>query len=172
MLSGLARTSQADLPLNRVKSSYTTKTPQRIMAITEKQAREAVTLAARLKLALATRGIKGVDLARAIKVKRQAVYYWLDGTTKSIDSDNLHRAASFLGVRAGWLQNGEQPIYETPPMGEEEIQLVGFFQKMDDAQRRNFMDIAEALAVKEKTPATTAPPYRVKVPLSGGRRGS
>lgn len=141
------------------------------MAITEKQAREAVTLAARLKLALATRGVGAIDLARAIKVKRQTVYYWMDGTTKAIDSDNLHKAAHFLGVRAGWLQTGESPVYETPAMGEEEIQLVGFFNQLDPEQRKNLMDIAETFAVKAKAPASAAAPYKVKAPIPGGRRG-
>lgn len=132
------------------------------MGITEKQAREATTLSARLKLALSTRGMKGIDLARAIKVKRQTVYYWQDGTTKSIDGHNLHKVAKALGVRAAWLQNGDLPIYETPSLGDDHIQLVGFFDKMTPDQRKSLMDIAETFASKAETPPTKAAPYRVK----------
>lgn len=160
MLNRFTERRQADLTSINVKSDYTKR---RKMVITEKDAREAATLAARLRLALSTRGMEAIDLAKTIKVKRQTVYYWVDGTTKSIDSDNLHKAAHALGVRAAWLQNGEFPVYETPNMGDDQIQLVGFFDKMTSERRKALMEIAESYASKSETAPTRAVPYKSKV---------
>jgi phage repressor protein C with HTH and peptisase S24 domain len=64
------------------------------------------TLADRLKLALTQAGMKQIDLARGIGITRGAVSLWFNGTTTSLESENLLKAAQILGVSANWLASG------------------------------------------------------------------
>lgn len=67
------------------------------------------TLAERLKYAmeiLPPKKIKGVDLARAVGVKPPSVSDWLSGKSKTMEGENLLKAAKFLGVNANWLASG------------------------------------------------------------------
>lgn len=137
------------------------RTPRAL--VTQKQIREAITLAARLKLALAAKGLTSAALAKAIKVKRQTVYYWVDGTTKSIDSDNLAAAAKVLGVRSDWLRDGGDVMYPQPELTEHEVQLVGMFRDLPAEQQKHLMDIAETFATKSAVKPSPATPYRSKV---------
>lgn len=131
------------------------------MEITERQIREATTFAKRLKLALQVNGVESpAAFASKIKVKRQTVYYWLDGTTKNPDSHHVERAAHELGVRSKWLLAGELPIFIQPEAhDEDEIQLVGLFQAMDPTRRKTLLEIAEGMAQKSGRP-TAAAPYK------------
>ncbi len=67
------------------------------------------TLAERLKYAmevLPPKKIKGVDLARAVGVKPPSVSDWLSGKSKTMEGENLLKAAKFLGVNPNWLATG------------------------------------------------------------------
>lgn len=152
---------QADLPLRGVKLPY--NKARSMSDVTLEQIRGATTLSARLKLALAAKGMSPASLAKAIQVKRQTVYYWVDGTTRNIDSGNLARAARALGVRPEWLQHGGDVMFPQPELGEEEIQLVGFFQAMSPDKREALMDSARTYAERSQGKPTTAAPYKSKV---------
>ena len=68
------------------------------------------TLAERLKFAMdnaTPKKIKGVDLARAVGVKPPSVSDWLSGKSRTMEGENLLRAAKCLGVDALWLANGQ-----------------------------------------------------------------
>lgn len=67
------------------------------------------TLAERLKYAmevLPLKKVKGVDLARAAGVKPPSVSDWLSGKSKTMEGENLLKAAKFLGVNPLWLASG------------------------------------------------------------------
>ncbi|WP_151721033.1 S24 family peptidase [Acinetobacter ursingii] len=67
------------------------------------------TLAERLRYAmevLPPKKIKGVDLARAVGVKPPSVSDWLSGKSKTMEGENLLRAANHLGVNPVWLATG------------------------------------------------------------------
>ncbi|MEN8282590.1 LexA family protein [Acinetobacter gerneri] len=67
------------------------------------------TLAERLRYAmeiLPLKKIKGVELARAVGVKPPSVSDWLSGKSKTMDGENLVKAAKFLDVNATWLATG------------------------------------------------------------------
>ena len=49
------------------------------------------------------KSVSKTALANAAKVSRQAVSHWFTGATKSLDASTLLRVASFLNVRAEWL---------------------------------------------------------------------
>lgn len=66
------------------------------------------TLAERLKIAMAgPPKVRAADLARACGIKPPSVSDWLSGKTKSIDEDNLLKAARFLNVHPWWLASGK-----------------------------------------------------------------
>ncbi|MCG9026732.1 helix-turn-helix domain-containing protein [Laribacter hongkongensis] len=64
-------------------------------------------LSDRLKLALAQSGKTRAELTKHIGIKAPSMTAWLDGTTKNIKSENLLKAAAFLGVSAEWLVSGK-----------------------------------------------------------------
>ncbi|MFP6818441.1 S24 family peptidase [Acinetobacter sp.] len=67
------------------------------------------TLAERLRYAmevLPTKKIKGIDLARAVGVKPPSVSDWLSGKSKTMEGENLLKAADFLKVNPAWLATG------------------------------------------------------------------
>ncbi len=68
---------------------------------------EAMSLEARLKELSANRK-RGwqAALARHCEVKPSSVSDWVSGETKSIEGENLVRAAAFFGVRPEWLATG------------------------------------------------------------------
>lgn len=71
------------------------------------------TLAERLKYAmevLPPKKIKGVELARAVGVKPPSVSDWLSGKSKSMEGENLLRAAKHLNVNPVWLATGNGEI--------------------------------------------------------------
>ena len=74
------------------------------------------TLAERLKYAmeiLPPKKIKGVDLARAVGVRPPSVSDWLSGKSKTMEGENLLKAAKCLNVNPNWLASGigtPQPI--------------------------------------------------------------
>jgi len=67
------------------------------------------TLAERLRYAmevLPPKKIKGVELARAVGVRPPSVSDWLSGKSKTMEGENLLKAAKFLSVNANWLATG------------------------------------------------------------------
>lgn len=68
------------------------------------------TLAERLRYAMQTlplKKVKGVELAQAVGVKPPSVSDWLSGKSKTMEGENLLKAASFLNVDAVWLATGK-----------------------------------------------------------------
>lgn len=71
------------------------------------------TLAERLKYAmevLPPKKIKGVELARAVGVKPPSVSDWLSGKSKTMEGENLLRAAKHLNVNPVWLATGNGEV--------------------------------------------------------------
>lgn len=158
MVNPLAKSSQADLAAPRVKSVYIAGMAQ--THLTEQSVAAAVTLADRLKLAMKSRGIvTGAALAKLAIVERQTVYYWLDGTTKNIETITLLRVSRALGVRPEWLLNGELPTYAPPIPTEDETQIIGFYRRMTASDQHVFMKMAKTLAGDSDVPATKDDPF-------------
>lgn len=65
------------------------------------------TLSERLKQALKRAEMKPAELARRARISRGAVSLWMKGVTKSIEGENLTRAAAALDVNPHWLATGE-----------------------------------------------------------------
>lgn len=61
----------------------------------------------RLRKAMADKSVKGADLARSLKVQRQAVYNWLAGRADPTQ-DNLRELAVNLDVEQDWLATGRK----------------------------------------------------------------
>ncbi len=128
--------------------------------LTEQLVAAAVTLADRLKLAMKARGIRsGAALAKLAIVERQTVYYWLNGTTKNIETVTLLRVSEALGVRPEWLLNGALPIYAPPVPTEDEAQIIGFYRRMKSTDQEVFMKMARTLAGDSNEPPTRDDPF-------------
>lgn len=128
--------------------------------ISAKEAAKAITLADRLEIAMRARGIENRNqLAKAIKVTRQTVYYWFGGQTKNIDSVNLMKASAALGVRYEWLLRGEMPVYSADPPTDDELQIIGFYRRMSEEDRMVFMKMARTLAGDSDAKPSKADPY-------------
>jgi transcriptional regulator with XRE-family HTH domain len=68
-----------------------------------------ITLAVRLRVARAARGICQTELARLLRVGRKTVWSWEQGRTEP-DASYVRLAAQHLGVSSAWLLEG-------PPWG-------------------------------------------------------
>lgn len=66
------------------------------------------TLQERIKEALKKANMKPVELAKLAGVERATVSLWINGPTKTIEGDNLTRAARALNEDAHWLATGER----------------------------------------------------------------
>lgn len=115
--------------------------------VSEAQAAYAVSLADRIRLAMKACGIgSGAALAKLVGVRRQTAYYWLDGTTKNIESATLIKLSEVLGVRQEWLMAGELPIYSVTRPSDDEQQILGFYRRMATSDKMVFMKMARTLA--------------------------
>lgn len=66
-----------------------------------------MTFAKRIKLAISEAGATKKALSGAVGVSPSAITQWTDGSTKSIEGENLVKAARFLGVSPDWLATGK-----------------------------------------------------------------
>ena len=67
------------------------------------------TLRERLEWALDHAKISQAELARQAHITRGAVSLWFNGTTKTLEGENLTRAAAALKVNPHWLATDEGP---------------------------------------------------------------
>ncbi|WP_026470330.1 XRE family transcriptional regulator [Alkanindiges illinoisensis] len=97
------------------------------------------TLAERLKLAMeeaTPKKMKGVELARCVGVKPPSVSDWLSGKSKTMEGENLLKAATCLGVNALWLASGTGEMRPSQTQhqfqsGQSQSQSLGMPQQQD-----------------------------------------
>jgi len=87
-------------------------------------------------------------LAKFVGVSRQAVMQWEDGTTKSLDAENLVRAARATGVDSFWLATGEGQmvnlyVHETIP--DIPLELSQAWRHLDQGLRTHIIAIVQEL---------------------------
>lgn len=68
------------------------------------------TLSERMKEALRAKGMRQIELAQAIGLTRGAISLWVNGMTKTLEGENLLKAAAALGVSPVWLASGKGPM--------------------------------------------------------------
>lgn len=98
------------------------------------------------RLALAMKGppkITGLALAKHCAVAAPSVSDWLRGKTKTLEANNLIKAAEFLKVRPKWLASGIGPRYITS-----EISLVPRAQEPEGAYTSNGHDAYTQAAIE------------------------
>ena len=66
----------------------------------------ATSLSERIRRAMERKGMRPAELARRVGISRASVSDWMSGKTKSLDGENLLRAAEALSVSPRWLQTG------------------------------------------------------------------
>lgn len=79
------------------------------------------TLAERLAHLMELHDVSKVDLARAAKTTRQAVYQWLSGETKALKGTSLIGAARILKTTPDWLNTGKGERDARPGVGAAEL---------------------------------------------------
>lgn len=63
-----------------------------------------MTLAGRIKIGMAAKGIKNpTELAKRLKMRRQTVHKWLSGDVEKLDAASLFLLADELELSARWL---------------------------------------------------------------------
>lgn len=84
------------------------------------------TLAERLRYAmevLPPKRIKGVELADAVGVKPPSVSDWLSGKSKTMEGENLLRAAKHLKVSPVWLATGNGDPKQSPSASNAKLEV-------------------------------------------------
>jgi transposase-like protein len=95
--------------------------------------------------AAAENGYSVADIAKACGIKPQAVYQWMDGTTKSIDGDNLAELCELSGYRAIWITKERGQKSDTRAVQ----QARELMQTMTPARQADAVKIIAALAEQE-----------------------
>ena len=119
------------------------------------------TLAERLRYAmeiLPPKKVKGIDLARAVGVKPPSVSDWLSGRSKTMEGENLIKAAKFLGVNPDWLATGAGEPKEINEVKFKNLDIEAFKQKY------NIPDSEEAVKFVQ-TPTKPFPIQKRYVPV-------
>lgn len=112
------------------------------------------TLQNRIAEALRRAKLKPIDLARQVGVTRGTVSQWVNGPTKTIEGDNLMRAARALNEDPHWLATGERKQMPTAFGVAEpatiyagnEHQLLQKFRGLSEDDKLRAMAIIDALA--------------------------
>ena len=92
------------------------------------------TLAERLRYAMQVatpKKIKGVDLASAVDVKPPSVSDWLSGKSKTMEGENLLRAAKFLNVNPMWLATGTGEMRPSKTEAQKNLALSELMKKLE-----------------------------------------
>jgi transcriptional regulator with XRE-family HTH domain len=80
--------------------------------------KEDATLAGRIKLAMAAKGMRTpTELAARMKIHRQTAHKWINGASDKLTPEMLFNLSDALGVNARWLAMGppNSPIKPTSP---------------------------------------------------------
>lgn len=121
-------------------------------------------LAERLAVLLKTSALTKAGLGKRLGVTRQTVYYWFNGQTKAIDTETALKLASEFRVRLAWVQNGEEPMYASPELSEDEHQIIAFYKRMSDTDKGVFMKMARTLATDSESKPTRGDPFGLPPP--------
>lgn len=125
---------------------------------------EANTLAGRLKEALRLNGTNPNQVEVKTGIARQTLYAILRGQTQTLSWPILVQLCAHLGVRPEWMAEGKLPMYPTPALDDEEIQLIHDYREMSMGHRRDLIDIARRWADEDAVTPSAASPFRKPPP--------
>lgn len=100
--------------------------------------------------------VSQASLARACGIKPPSVHDWMSGKTKSIEGENLLRAAAFLKVSPYWLATGKGSMRDRPNSEPETHE----YRSLSNAERRALLE-QDIDPLIHGNVAETAQPYRV-----------
>lgn len=101
----------------------------------------------RIREALATKGKRPVDLARALKVSQPTVHAWVH-ETHGITWANVRRIARELGVPPGWLWFGADEAAERAAQTAEELAFLRLLREKDDEGQAAILKFLTVLPTK------------------------
>ena len=115
--------------------------------------------ASRLAFAMASRGVKAPTLANKIGMTRQGVYKWLKRQSMDVDGKTLLALCNFLGVRCEWLMMGDEPMYQSPILADEEKDFILLYRDLAPDNRARLKQIAITFMGESTLPPGPHRPY-------------
>lgn len=101
------------------------------------------TLAERIRHLMEDRGVSAAELAKAAGARRQAVYQWLSGETKTLRGESLMGAARALRANPEWLASGKGDVDAKPAEGAQglsaaAIEVARAWMRLPDYKQRGY----------------------------------
>ena len=122
-----------------------------------------MTLAERVRRAMAHRGCDAAELAKAAGIKAPSVHGWLNGSSKSMMASPCIRAATYMGVNPLWLAEGTGQMQSgaarvmlesqrtTEPLRSDERELLEGYRAAGPERKEDMLNAARrALRMRSK----------------------
>ncbi|QDQ25978.1 helix-turn-helix transcriptional regulator [Chitinimonas arctica] len=107
-----------------------------------------MTLAERIRKRLDVIGRRPADLARYVGVKPPSISKWMNGGTKSVEGENLLRAAEYLQCNPNWLATGRgEELRAEPGNIRTEPRPASIYHDEDEVEEDEFEVMALRLKV-------------------------
>lgn len=109
----------------------------------------------RISKALDIKGIKAVDLAKAIGVDRSTISLWKQDKT-SPRQDKIYLAAKFLDISPAWLMGADVPMTDFKSAmdgsrtSEIESDILNKFSQLNEGNKRMVLGFVEGLLSQQK----------------------
>lgn len=109
----------------------------------------------RISKALDIKGIKAIDLAKAIKVDRSTISLWKQDKT-SPRQDKIYLAAKFMDISPAWLMGADVPMsdFNSAMKGihKDEIddEIQSKLSQLNDGNKRMVLGFVEGLLSQQK----------------------
>lgn len=97
-------------------------------------------LRVRLKEAMTKKGYRPIDICNRCDIPRSAMTYYLNGRSKSMTGERLHKIAEVLDVTEAYLLG-----FDTSDVTIEEDRLLAIFRHLDDQKQKNLIAYAKFL---------------------------
>lgn len=112
------------------------------------------TLAERVKEAVGaakTAGYSVAQIAHECGISDKSVYQWLDGSTKSLDGENLAELAELSGYRPLWISKEKGPKFDSQSIR----QAIKLMEKMTPSRQADAVKIIAPLVEQDEDQAKT-----------------
>ena len=104
------------------------------------------TLSERITEAIDTSGVSVADIATACNISPQAVYDWMNASTKELMGDNLVELAAITGFEAYWIAKELGPKRRTYARTPEQAHVLTAMMSMSSYEVNIVVKIADTVA--------------------------
>jgi len=122
-----------------------------------------MSLGGRIRIGMAMRGISTpAALARKMKLPRQTIQKWIEGSVTRLEPENLFALADALGVSARWLGIKDGPPQKPLVLDLEQNKVLEVYEALNDEALRDAWLQSGAALIGKTQPASAAHPFRRK----------